>query len=41
VLDMASRGSTLDDLWVVPWVASGKLAAVSADGAEPQAGWML
>ena len=26
---------------MVPWVASGQLAAVLADGAEFQAGWML
>jgi hypothetical protein len=26
---------------MVPWVVSEQLAAVSADGAESQAGWML
>jgi len=26
---------------MVPWVASGQLAAVLADGTESQAGWML
>ena len=26
---------------MVAWVASGQLAAVSADGAESQGGWML
>ena len=25
---------------MVPWVASGQLAAVSADGTESQAGWI-
>ena len=26
---------------MVPWVVSGQLAVVSADGTESQAGWML